>query len=91
MKYDCVVFQLPAPLVHAHVNLGHTTEYNTNSFSWLSYYEGIVQLTKIVIKTCNVRSHNIQYICEFTCFNLFYTSVMGGFFFGPGMIYVACL
>ena len=44
--------------VHAHVNLGCIKEYNTNSFSWLSYYEGIVQLTKIVIKTCNVSSHN---------------------------------
>jgi hypothetical protein len=60
MKYDCVVFQLPASLVHAHVNLGRIKEYNTNSFSWLSYYEGIVQLTKTVIKTCNVRSHNSQ-------------------------------
>lgn len=62
IKYDCVVFQLPAPLVHAHVNLGHIKEYNTNSFSWLSYYECIVQLTKIVIKTCNVRTHNSRYI-----------------------------
>ena len=72
MKCDFVVFQLSAPpLVHAHVNLGCINECNTNSFSWLSYYEGIVQLTKIVIKTCNVRSHNSWYICEFTSFNFF--------------------
>jgi hypothetical protein len=76
MKYDCVVFQLPSPLFHAHVNLGRIKEYNTNSFSWLSHYEDIVQLTKIVIKTCNVRSHNSVYMWVYMLFLIFYTSLM---------------